>query len=146
MPARWVFRAAFGINCMQLRQWCDAAHVKSAWNTCGAMTYTTVVSAYIALQQQETRLEPPGIVGPFKGDDSMAYAPLALALRGIALPKSPARKGPGFFALLLAAMAESRQRQTDREIARYLASTGGKFTDETEREIERRFLSVPSQW
>ena len=76
----------------------------------------------------------------------MAYAPLALSLRGFALPQSPARKGPGLFALLFAAMAESRQRQADREIARYLASTGGKFTDETEREIERRFLSGSSQW
>ena len=76
----------------------------------------------------------------------MAYAPLALALRGLALPKTAARKGPGFFVLLLAAMAESRQRQVDREIARYLASTGGKFTDETEREIERRFLTGSSSW
>ena len=76
----------------------------------------------------------------------MAYAPLALALRGIALPKSSARKGPGFFALLLAAMAESRQRQADREIARFMAGSGGKFTDEMEREIERRFLTGTSSW
>ena len=32
-------------------------------------------------------------------------------------------------------------RQAEREVARYLADTGGKFTDEAEREIERRFLS-----
>ena len=75
----------------------------------------------------------------------MAYAPLALALRGLALPKT-ARKGPGFFALLLAAMAESRQRQADREIARFMAGRGGKFTDEMEREIERRFLTRSSSW
>jgi hypothetical protein len=47
---------------------------------------------------------------------------------------------------LLAAMILSRQRQADREIARYLAGTGGKFTDEAEREIERRFLSTSSHW
>jgi hypothetical protein len=104
------------------------------------------ISAYIALQQQETRLEPPGIVGLFKGDDSMAYAPLALSLRGFALPQSPARKGPGLFALLFDAIAASRQRQADREIARYMAVRGGKFTDEMEREIERRFLTGTSSW
>ncbi len=38
----------------------------------------------------------------------------------------------------------SRQRDAEREIARYIASSGGKFTDETEREIERRFLSQSS--
>jgi len=32
------------------------------------------------------------------------------------------------------------------EPARYLADTGGKFTDEAEREIERRFLSNQSRW
>jgi hypothetical protein len=40
-------------------------------------------------------------------------------------------------------MAVSRQRAAEREIARYIAGSGGKFTDETEREIERRFLSQP---
>ena len=38
-------------------------------------------------------------------------------------------------------MMAARRRQAEREIARYLVDTGGKFTDETEREIERRFLS-----
>jgi len=37
-------------------------------------------------------------------------------------------------------------RQAEREVARYLADTGGKFTDETEREIERRFLTSSSGW
>jgi hypothetical protein len=35
----------------------------------------------------------------------------------------------------------SRQRQAEREIALYLDRTGGKLTDTTEREIERRFLA-----
>ncbi len=66
--------------------------------------------------------------------------------RDLALPQTPARKGAGLFARLFAAMAASRQRQADREIARILAGSGGKFTDETEREIERRFLSGSSRW
>ena len=40
------------------------------------------------------------------------------------------------FAMLIA----SRQRAADREIARYLATTGGKFTDQVEREIQRRLI------
>jgi hypothetical protein len=43
-------------------------------------------------------------------------------------------------------MMASRQRQAEREIARYLRNHGGKLTDETEREIERRFLSSPPTW
>jgi hypothetical protein len=41
-------------------------------------------------------------------------------------------------------MMISRQRQADREIERYLRNN--KFTDETEREIERRFLSSPPRF
>ena len=40
----------------------------------------------------------------------------------------------------LDAIMASQQRRADREIARYIA-TSGRFTDEVEREIERRFLS-----
>ncbi len=52
----------------------------------------------------------------------------------------------GFFARLMDAMMAARMRQAEREIALYLNRTGGKFTDEAEREIERRFLSTPSRW
>jgi hypothetical protein len=72
----------------------------------------------------------------------MAYAPSTLAPRNLDVAPIPVRTGGGLFSRLLAALMESRQRQADREIARYLAGTGGKFTDETEREIERRFLST----
>lgn len=71
----------------------------------------------------------------------MAYAPLALTLQHIDVPASPTRKS--FFSNFLAALAVSRQRTAEREIGRYLASCGNKFTDESEREIERRFLSGP---
>ena len=43
-------------------------------------------------------------------------------------------------------MIASRQRQTNRLIALYVASIGGNFTDDVEREIERRFLSTPLRW
>ena len=39
----------------------------------------------------------------------------------------------------LDAMMASQQRRADREIARYIAASG-RFTDDVEREIERRFL------
>jgi hypothetical protein len=68
----------------------------------------------------------------------MAYAPSTVATRNF-VAETPARTRPGLFRWLATAMMESRRRQAEREIARYLAN--GKFTDETEREIERRFLS-----
>lgn len=72
----------------------------------------------------------------------MTYAPLALALQDVALPQS-ATPHKSFFARLIEALAVSRRRDTEREIARFLSDSGGKFTDETERQIERRFLSAP---
>jgi hypothetical protein len=57
-----------------------------------------------------------------------------------------ARPQRGLFGRMLDAMTAARMRQAEREVARYLADTGGKFTDEAEREIERRFLSTPSRW
>jgi hypothetical protein len=74
----------------------------------------------------------------------MAYAPSTVAPRDIAVTKTSARARPGFFRWLADAMMLSRQRQADREIARYLGN--GKFTDEAEREIERRFLSTPPRF
>ena len=71
----------------------------------------------------------------------MAYAPIALALHDLAVPAAPARKS--FVSRFLAALMETRLHQAEREIARYIDSCGGKFTDEAEREIERRFLSGP---
>jgi hypothetical protein len=74
----------------------------------------------------------------------MAYAHPAVTAREVySEPKSaPAvvRK-PGLLRRLIAAAQEARLRQAEREIALYLARSGGKFTDENEREIERRFLS-----
>ena len=46
---------------------------------------------------------------------------------------------------LIAAMQAARLRQVESEIAHFLADNGGTFTDEAEREVERRFLSNPSR-
>ena len=68
----------------------------------------------------------------------MAYVPYKGATRDLVTDK-PERRRTGFFRRLAHAMYVSRQRAAEREIARYLQS--GKFTDETEREIERRILT-----
>ena len=54
--------------------------------------------------------------------------------------------GPGFFSRVYATITAARMRQAEREIARYLGGNGGKFTDEAEREIERRFLANDRRW
>lgn len=77
----------------------------------------------------------------------MAYTGTALGVRELAFTKPAAKPaGAGWLSRLVAAMSASRMRQAEREVARYLADTGGKFTDEAEREIERRFLSNQSHW
>jgi hypothetical protein len=42
---------------------------------------------------------------------------------------------------LLDAIEQSNMQRAEREIAHYLSGRGGRFTDEAEREIERRFLT-----
>jgi len=59
------------------------------------------------------------------------------------IPVSPSgrakrRSRPGLLRRLLDALVASRLQQAEHEIARYLESTGGKFTDTVEREIEER--------
>ena len=62
-------------------------------------------------------------------------------------PKSAitACRKPGLLRRIVSAMQEARQHQAEREIALYLSRNGGKFTDEAEREIERRFLATPGR-
>jgi len=78
----------------------------------------------------------------------MAYYPLAFTPRDTALMPTSLSPKRGMFARLVDAMMASRQRQVDREIARYLAATGasGRLTDSIEREIGHRFLSNRSRW
>ena len=74
----------------------------------------------------------------------MAYVPSTVAPRDFPVTEDTTGKHRGFFRRLFDAMMLSRQRHAEREIARYL--NNGKFTDEAEREIERRFLSTPSRF
>ena len=71
----------------------------------------------------------------------MAYATSAVAPRSFDIPQKATRAQRGFFRRLLDALEAQSMRQAEREIARYLRGSGRKFTDEAEREIERRFLS-----
>lgn len=75
----------------------------------------------------------------------MAYAPAAITTRDIPITQ-PAARRRGLMSRLLDALMAARMRQAEREIAAYLESSGGRFTDETEREIERRFLSSPNRF
>jgi hypothetical protein len=76
----------------------------------------------------------------------MANTSSAFIPRDLTLTKPNVRTERGLFSRLIEAMMASRQRQVEREIARYLMGSGGKFTDGTEREIERRFLSKTPRW
>ncbi len=79
----------------------------------------------------------------------MAAIRSTLTSHDLAFAKAPAAKapvakraaGPGWFARAFTVFQQARLRQAEREVARYLGGAGAKFTDETEREIERRFLS-----
>jgi hypothetical protein len=47
---------------------------------------------------------------------------------------------PSLLMRVFIAMIESRRRQADREIARFVLLNGGKLTDSVELQIEQRFL------
>ena len=70
----------------------------------------------------------------------MAYARTAV-LPHHAIPKVAPRAQRSIFLRLLDAIERANKARAEREIARYFATYGGKFTDEIERDIERRFLS-----
>jgi len=70
----------------------------------------------------------------------MAFFSHALSSHDAVLAPADTPPRPTFFSRFIAAMMIARQRQADREIARYLELSGGKLTDAAEREIEKRFL------
>ena len=80
----------------------------------------------------------------------MATLPLTVDTRDAVLTPTirnePARKpARSVWRRLFDAMITARQIEADREIARYLELSGGKLTDNIEREIERRFISRTPQ-
>jgi hypothetical protein len=70
----------------------------------------------------------------------MSYTPSAVEA-AFSATYAPAKPKRSFFARVLDSLMMARMRQAERDVARYITETGGKFTDESEREIERRFLS-----
>ena len=65
---------------------------------------------------------------------------MANAITSGASLSAPTTRKPSFFARFFRAIIETRQREADAAIARYLARTGYKLTDDVEREIERRLF------
>ena len=60
---------------------------------------------------------------------------------GNAASSSNGEDKPGLLRRIVRAMVESRQRQTDREIARFLSRSGGRLTDDMERRLTQHLLS-----
>jgi hypothetical protein len=75
----------------------------------------------------------------------MAFAPSAAAPRTLDIKDKAPRAKRGPLRRLLDAVEAANMRKAEREIARYLGGLGAKFTDESEREIERRYLSDPNR-
>jgi hypothetical protein len=74
----------------------------------------------------------------------MAFAHTVSVPHGFTFPRQAARTSAprqSLFSRVLHFIEEANMRRADREIARYMESIGGKFTDATEREIEQRYLS-----
>ncbi len=71
----------------------------------------------------------------------MAYVQSAAGPRDVPHPAQHAKRS--LIGRLLDAFERASMRRAEREIAHYLRSGGGKFTDETERDLDRRFLSNP---
>ena len=74
----------------------------------------------------------------------MAYVPIRRRRRATLSSNPLPALATDFSVAFVDAMMLARQRQADREIARYLQNS--KFTDEAEREIERLFLSTPTRF
>jgi hypothetical protein len=72
----------------------------------------------------------------------MAYANTVSVPHDFDYAQTATPEKPGVFRRLIDALVAARTRQVEREIARYLGGSNAKFTDEAEREIERRFLSA----
>jgi hypothetical protein len=55
-------------------------------------------------------------------------------------PAAAAAPGREFLRQLWDRLSARRRRRAERDIGRYVALRGGKFTDSLERDVERRFL------
>ena len=59
-------------------------------------------------------------------------------------PERGAAREAGLLRRVFGAVFESRQRQADKEIARFFANAGGRLTDEVERRMMARLTT--SDW
>ncbi len=57
---------------------------------------------------------------------------------------SPDANKPGILRRILGAIFETRQDQIEREVARFVARSGGRITDDIERQIMQHFFT--SNW
>jgi hypothetical protein len=71
----------------------------------------------------------------------MAYVRSAVAPSSLHVPRIAPRPKRNLLLRLLDIIEQANAQRAEREIARFLRSSGSSFTDATEREIERRFLS-----
>ena len=72
--------------------------------------------------------------------NAQEFLPSVRGRRRTPASNSPASK-PGILRRIVQGMFEWRQAQADREIARFLARSGGRFTDDIERRLTERLLS-----
>jgi len=66
---------------------------------------------------------------------------IAFAPAESAVPAKPADSG-GLLTRLFRALEQSRQRAAEKEIERWLETSGGRLTDDLEREIGRRMSKL----
>jgi hypothetical protein len=71
----------------------------------------------------------------------MVYARSAVAPSSLHVPRIAPRAKRNLLLRLFDIIEQANAQRAEREIARFLRSSGSSFTDATEREIERRFLS-----
>jgi hypothetical protein len=89
--------------------------------------------------------EDSSIIGIRKhnGDRPMTYTAYSgdfVPFRSHSTVSRVAEPRPGILRRIFDAFFESRRRQAEREIARYLERTGGRLTDDVELQMTRRLL------
>ena len=117
-------------------------HGMDVWHTLSANRHTHYVKANNKKLELSSTLkvvcETSWIVELRNGDDTMASSTLAFP-SGRGTPRVSSRApGRSIWRRVLDAIVVARQHHAEREVRRYLESTGGKFTDNVEREIEER--------
>ena len=62
----------------------------------------------------------------------------------VSTKSSPDANKPGILRRIFGAIFETRQEQIEREVARFVARSGGRITDDIERQIMQHFFT--SNW